>query len=277
MLLLPGTDHEVCALHDFGGDGPPVLLTHGNGLNAGMWATVIPTLRQHRQCFGLDFRGHGGSRITKPPLDVDRARLVEEVLNAVAAIDSEQIDAVGHSLGGATLLRTELENPGTFRRLWLFEPVMVPDGHERPDGDHPLVIAARRRRTEFPSLEAFTERLMSKPPFSDCEEEAVQAYAELGTYPTNAGVCLSCSGDTEARIFGSGTTTDFKQLQLISTPTVIARGEAVATGNELPPEMAAPIASHLGDGHLLPMQGLTHFGPMEDGATVGRAILQHLL
>ena len=193
MLLLPGTDHEVCALHDFGGDGPPVLLTHGNGLNAGMWATVIPTLRQHRQCFGLDFRGHGGSRITKPPLDVDRARLVEEVLNAVAAIDSEQIDAVGHSLGGATLLRTELENPGTFRRLWLFEPVMVPDGHERPDGDHPLVIAARRRRTEFPSLEAFTERLMSKPPFSDCEEEAVQAYAELGTYPTNAGVCLSCS------------------------------------------------------------------------------------
>jgi len=242
-----------------------------------MWATVIPTLRQHRQCFGLDFRGHGGSRITKPPLDVDRARLVEEVLNAVAAIDSEQIDAVGHSLGGATLLRTELENPGTFRRLWLFEPVMVPDGHERPDGDHPLVIAARRRRTEFPSLEAFTERLMGKPPFSECEEEAVRAYAELGTYPTNAGVCLSCSGDTEARIFGSGSTTDFKQLKSISTPTVIARGEAVATGNELPPEMAAPIASHLGNGQLLPMEGLTHFGPMEDGATVGQSILQHLL
>ena len=92
MLLLPGTDHEVCALHDFGGDGPPVLLTHGNGLNAGMWATVIPTLRQHRQCFGLDFRGHGASRIVAPPLDVDRARLVEEVLNAVAAIDGGPIE-----------------------------------------------------------------------------------------------------------------------------------------------------------------------------------------
>ena len=94
MLLLPGTDHEVCALHDFGGDGPPVLLTHGNGLNAGMWATVIPTLRQHRQCFGLDFRGHGASRIVAP-LDVDRARRVKEVLNAVAAIDGGPIDAVG--------------------------------------------------------------------------------------------------------------------------------------------------------------------------------------
>tara|TARA_Y100001970_G_scaffold240977_1_gene304143 strand:+ start:602 stop:1201 length:600 start_codon:yes stop_codon:yes gene_type:complete len=199
------------------------------------------------------------------------------VLNAVDAIDNGQIDAVGHSLGGATLLRTELENPGTFRRLWLFEPVMVPDGHARPDGDHPLVVAARRRRTNFPSLQAFTERLLSKPPFADCEEQAVRAYAELGTYPTSTGVCLSCSGDTEARIFGSGTTTDFTKLKSINTPTVIARGEAVAIGNELPPEMASPIASHLKDGRLLPMEGLTHFGPMEDGATVSQAILQHLL
>ena len=277
MLLLPGTDQQMCALHDFGGDGPPVLLTHGNGLNAGMWATVIPALRPHRKCFGLDFRGHGASRITEPPLDVDRARLVEEVLNAVAAIDHGSIDAVGHSLGGATLLRTELENPGTFRRLWLFEPVMVPDGHLRPDGDHPLVIAARRRRTEFPSLEAFIERLLSKPPFADCEENAVRAYAELGTYPTDAGVSLSCSGDTEARIFESGTTTDFATLQAISTPTVIARGESVAKGNELPPAMAAPIATHLANGQLLPMSGLTHFGPMEDGDAIGQAIMQHLL
>ena len=31
-------DGEHAALHDLGGDGPALLLTHGNGLNAGMWA-----------------------------------------------------------------------------------------------------------------------------------------------------------------------------------------------------------------------------------------------
>ncbi|MEC7914900.1 MAG: alpha/beta hydrolase [Actinomycetota bacterium] len=277
MLLLTGADGEPCALHDFGGDGPPLLLTHGNGLNAGMWATVVPVLRKHRQCFGLDFRGHGASRISQPPLDVDRSRLVDEILNAVAAIGNDQIDAVGHSLGGATLIRTELENPGTFRRLWLFEPVMVPDGHERPAGDHPLVEAARRRRTEFSSLEDFVERLLSKAPFGGCEETAVRAYAELGTYSSGDGVRLSCSGDTEARIFGSATTTDFTSLGSINAPVVVARGEAVAPGNELPPEMAAPIASHLRFGELLPMEGLTHFGPMENGEAVGHAILRHLV
>ena len=277
MLILNGTDGEHCVLHDLGGDGPPLLMTHGNGLNAGMWATTIPYLQPHRRCFGLDFRGHGASTVLKPPLDVDRSLLVAEVRQAVGAIADGPIDALGHSLGGATLLRTELENPGTFRKLWLFEPVMVPEGHMRPDGDHPLVLAARRRRSHFASVDEFVERLMSKPPYSDCEEDAVRSYAELGTQANESGVTLSCSGETEAEIFSSGTPTDFLSLASVVIPVVVARGKAVAGGNELPPAMAEPISSHLGNGQLLSMDGLTHFGPMEDGRRVAQAALRHFV
>ncbi|MEC8921666.1 MAG: alpha/beta hydrolase [Actinomycetota bacterium] len=277
MHLLHGDDGEHGVLHDFGGEGPPLLLTHGNGLNAAMWTTVLPVLQPHRHCFGLDFRGHGASRVKRPPLDVERSRLVTEVLEATDAIGQGPIDAVGHSLGGATLVRTELENLGTFRRLWLFEPVMVPEEQERPDGDHPLVIAARRRRTDFPSLASFVERLQSKPPFSECEDAAVLGYATLGTKKTPDGISLSCSGEVEAQIFSTGTPTDFETLRSITAPTVVARGEIVGTGNELPPAMAEPIASHLGSGQLLEMKGLTHFGPMEAGQRVGEAVLAHLL
>ena len=277
MHLLNGDDGEHGVLHDFGGEGPALLLTHGNGLNAAMWTTALPVLQRHRHCFGLDFRGHGASRIASQPLDVDRSHLVAEVLQAVAVINHGPIDAVGHSLGGATLVRAELENPGTFRKLWLFEPVMVPEGSERPDGDHPLVIAARRRRNEFPSLESFVARLRSKPPYSQCEEAAVWGYATLGTREVRGGVSLTCSGDIEAEIFSSGTPTDFNALRSISVPAVVARGELVGVGNEMPPAMAEPIASHLGKGDLLEMEGLTHFGPMEDGQRIGEAILAHLL
>ena len=277
MHLLQGDDGEHGVLHDFGGDGPPLLLTHGNGLNAAMWTTALPVLQRHRHCFGLDFRGHGASRTQIPPLDVERSHLVTEILLAVAVIDEGPIDAVGHSLGGATLVRTELENPGTFRRMWLFEPVMVPEEFERPDGDHPLVIAARRRRNEFPSLDSFVERLRSKPPFSQCEKAAVWGYATLGTQKTAGGVSLTCSGEVEAQIFSSATATDFTELKSITAPTVVARGEVLGTGNEMPPAMAEPIAAHLGSGTLLPMDGLTHFGPMEAGARVGDAIIAHLL
>ena len=152
MHLLQGGDGEHGVLHDFGGEGPPLLLTHGNGLNAAMWTTVLPVLQRHRHCFGLDFRGHGASRTQSSPLDVERSRLVTEILLAVAVVGDEPIDAVGHSLGGATLVRTELENPGMFRRMWLFEPVMVPEEYERPDGDHPLVIAAPPQRVSLVGL-----------------------------------------------------------------------------------------------------------------------------
>ncbi len=277
MLRLKGQDGEHCVLHNFGGGGPPLLLTHGNGLNSGMWATVIPHLQNHRHCYGLDFRGHGASRVQKSPLDVDRAHLVQEIVAAVAAIGEKPIDAVGHSLGGATLVRAEMENPGLFRRLWLFEPVMVPNTHMRPDGDHPLVLAARRRRTNFSSVEEFVERLQRKPPFSECETAAVRAYAELGSLPTDTGIQLSCAGETEAQIFSTGTPTDFESLRTITAPTVVARGEAVAPGNELPPAMAQPIAESLAYGELLPMPGLTHFGPMENGRNVSLAVLNHML
>jgi len=275
MLILNGNDGEHCVLHDLGGDGPPLLLTHGNGLNSGMWATTLPVLRPHRRCFGLDFRGHGASRVLKPPLDVERSLLVDEVLDAVTSISGEAIDGLGHSLGGAALLRAQLENPGTFRKLWLFEPVMVPEGHMRPDANHPLVIAARRRKSEFDSVDEFVNRLTSKPPYSNCEREAVRSYAELGTAVSENGVTLSCSGETEAKIFTTGTPTDFAALASVDIPVVVARGNGSASGNELPPAMAEPIASHLGNGQLLNMDGLTHFGPMEDGQSVAQAALSH--
>jgi hypothetical protein len=121
------------------------------------------------------------------------------------------------------------------------------------------------------------DRLRSKPPYSECEDAAVWGYATLGTEETSTGVSLTCSGDIEARIFGTGTATDFPGLSAVKTPTVVARGELVGTGNELPPAMAEPIASHLGAGKLVQMEGLTHFGPMEHGRRVGEAILAHLL
>src|SRR5215207_10078223 len=73
-------DGEHAALHDLGGDGPPLLLTHGNGLNAGMWATVVPHLRSTFHCFGLDFRGHGASRQAHERIPVARQWFTAEVL-----------------------------------------------------------------------------------------------------------------------------------------------------------------------------------------------------
>jgi len=274
--LLVGDDDEHGVLHDLGGDGSPLLLTHGNGLNVGMWATAIPALRQHFHVYGIDFRGHGASRPDAEDFSVARSNFMNEVLLAAAKLSDDPIVAAGHSLGGATLVSTELRNPGTFSKLWVFEPVMVPPEWPRPDGEHPLVVASRKRRMHFDSVQAAYERFVSKPPYSDCEPAAVRAYVERGTYAEDGGVRLSCSGDTEARVFSSGEPTDFAELAAITCPTVVAFGEAMASGNELPPQVAPLIADALGAGEIRGFEGLTHFGPMEDGDQIARAIIEHL-
>ena len=277
MFRITGADGEHAVLHDLGGHGPPLLLTHGNGLNAGMWATVVPHLTSNFHCHGLDFRGHGASRVVNPGFSVERDFFVAEVLGAVERLGGP-LAGVGHSLGGATMVRTEMENPGNFTRLFTFEPVIVPPGGPRPDEEHPLVVASRKRRTRFESIEAAVERFTSKPPYSECEQAAVTAYVELGTAPVDGGpeVELTCSGDTEARVFMSGVPTDFDELARVRCPTAVARGEEISGGNEIPPMMAAPIAESVRDGRLVPMEGLTHFGPMENGLRVAQAILDFL-
>ena len=172
-------DGEHAALHDLGGDGPALLLTHGNGLNAGMWATVVPHLRATFHCFGLDFRGHGASQQAHERIPVERHWFVAEVLAAVDAIGGAPALAAGHSLGGATLLRTEQQHPGTLRACWAFEPVLVPDTWDgkraavQPDrgvaaapagvrvgagGRRPLPVEAAVRRLRAEAVRAYVER-----------------------------------------------------------------------------------------------------------------------
>lgn len=277
VRFLTGADGATAALHDLGGDGPPLLLTHGNGLNVGMWATVVPTLRAQFHCYGLDFRGHGASPTHDDTMSVDRGHFVEEVFAAVQAIGGGPIVAAGHSLGAVTLLRAELSRPGTFPALWVFEPVLVPPEVGADRAPTMLIEASRRRRMEFDSVQDAVTRFSSKPPYAQCEPAAVQAYVEVGTYPLEDGrVRLSCSGEIEARIYESNERRPLGELAPIKAAVVVAAGAVVAMGNDLPPMVAPLIANALGNGRLEVFDGLTHFGPMENGPVVAAAIIEHL-
>ena len=251
ILQLRDDDGEHAALHDLGGDGPALLLTHGNGLNAGMWATVVPHLRHTFHCFGLDFRGHGASQQAHDRIPVDRHWFTDEVVAAVAAIGGPPVLAAGHSLGGATLLRAEQWRPGTLQACWAFEPVLVPDTWDAKPPPSNLIEASRRRRLVFASVQEAVDRFCSKPPFAGCEPEAVWAYVELGTAPQPDGtVKLTCTGETEASIYESNERLDFTQFSTIACPVVVAAGAAVAMGNELPPMVAPLVAEAVGDGRF---------------------------
>lgn len=275
--ILTSADGEHVALHDFGGHGPNVLFGHGNGLNAGMWAAVVPLLVDRFHCYGIDLRGHGRSRPVHANYSVGRDRFGQDVIACIEALGAEPTHYVGHSLGGASAIFGALQRPELFRSLWLFEPVVIPESFDRPAGGPEFLIkASRQRRMSFASVDDAVERFSSKPPFSGCDPVTVRAYVEIGSYPTDDGIRLSCEGENEARVFESGGPIDFDQLGHLMMPAVVAAGGVTNDAHAIPAQVAPLVAAALGNCRYEGHDGLTHFGPMEAPSVVAASIAQHL-
>lgn len=277
---VPSTGGVTVALHDLGGHGPPVLCAHPTGFLAMTWAPLAAELAARAHCWALDFRGHGAS--TAPASgDYDWAGMADDVLAVVddlAAAGITGLAGVGHSMGGAALVMAEQRRPGTFRALWLYEPIIVPTANpiESPIGSNPMAATARRRRPWFPDRAAAYDNFAAKPPLSRMVPAALSAYVEYGLRDRTdggEGVELACTPETEARVFeGAWGHDTFGHLGSVACPVTVAVG-----GDGSPPaRFAELVADALPHGRLEAHPQLSHFGPMEDPATMAAAVAADL-
>ena len=276
-LRVPSTDGVDLALHDLGGDGPPLLLCHPTGFHGMVWAPVARNLAGRYHCWALDFRGHGDSTLPASG-DMRWRGMADDVLAVVSTLapDGEPLLGVGHSMGGCAQILAEQARPGTWAALWCYEPIVFP----RPEGSAPgnhMAAAARKRRATFPDRDAAFANYHAKPPMNGFDPEALHAYVDFGFRPgpdgdgddVGAGVELRCTPETEARVFEGGIDNGaFPRLGEVGCPVTVAAG-----GDGGPPATMAPlVAEALPQGSLRSFPGLTHFGPMESPGTVADAI-----
>ena len=276
---VPSTDGVDIALHDLGGDGPPVVLCHPTGFHGMVWAPVARSLAERFHCWALDFRGHGDSTLPASG-DMRWQGMADDVLAvaAVVAPDGQPLLGVGHSMGGCAQVLAEQARPGTWAALWCYEPIVFP----RPEGSTPgnfMAATARKRRSVFPSYEAAFANYHAKPPMNGFDPDALHAYVDYAFRPlpggdadgdgAGEGVELKCSPETEARVFEGGIDNGaFPRLGEVACPVTVAAGNDGGP----PAQMAPLVAEALQHGSLRPFPELTHFGPMEDPAAIARAI-----
>jgi hypothetical protein len=128
---------------------------------------------------------------------------------------------------------------------------------------------------EFDSVDDAVARFVSKPPFAWCDSIAVRGYVEIGTYPVDGGVRLSCEAANEARVFGSSEPLDFAALAELPIPTIIAAGGDTDDANAIPAKVAPLVAEALADGQLERHEALSHFGPMQAPRAMAASIIEH--
>jgi 3-oxoadipate enol-lactonase len=104
------------------GDGPPVVLIHGFGLDLRMWDSQWGAFAQRHRVIRYDLRGYGGSSLPEGAYSH-----VDDLLALIDFLGLESVHLVGLSLGGRVALRVAAQEPQAVRSLTLADPAL--DGH----------------------------------------------------------------------------------------------------------------------------------------------------
>ncbi len=277
-MHIPSTHDVQLAVHDLGGSGAPLLISHATGFHGRCYIPLAGELSASFHSTAFDYRGHGDT--PRPAGEIDWEQYGDDAV-AVASWLVEQagapIDGFGHSMGGACLLMAAHREPSLFRRLVLFEPIVFPPGGiggspsgSTGDFESPMVAGARRRRAAFPSYDAAIANYAAKPPLNAFTPEALDAYVRYGFAQGDGEVHLKCLPDTEAGTFATGGLHHtWDHLPSIETEVLVIAGVL----QPMQPAMVAqPVAERLPNGRYLQRNDLDHFGPMTHPGEIAELI-----
>ncbi len=275
-----GSGGVEIATWDLGGEGPPLLLTHGTGFHAKTWLPVAPVLCRRFRVWAVDQRGQGASGHVPADDYRDWSPFADDLLAVVDALglggEASGVFGAGHSLGAATLILAEQRRPGTFEALYCYEPIVLSPELRSGVTNEQFTIAAtaRKRRPTFASLDAARANFAGKPPFVRFRPDALDAYVSHAFVPQPDGsVTLACAPEEEAAIYeGSLFSDSWERLPVTDLPVTVAGG-----ADEDGPGIYVPmIAERLKRGKAEHWPALDHFGPMEEPAAIGEAIVAAL-
>lgn len=110
------------------GEGPPVVLVHGMGLNRDMWTWQLPPLTRRFRVIRYDLLGHGES--ANPPADCGMEHLVTQFDRLLDHLGIERCALVGFSLGGLIVRAYALVHPDRAGAL-----AILNSAHDRNDAE----------------------------------------------------------------------------------------------------------------------------------------------
>jgi len=113
-----------------GGEGPPLLLMHGNPFNHLSWHKIAPRLAKEFTVVCTDLRGYGDS--SKPPGGGDHSdysfrAMAQDQVEVMEALGFETFHAAGHDRGARVLHRMCLDHEARVRKAAFMD--MLPQHH----------------------------------------------------------------------------------------------------------------------------------------------------
>ncbi len=104
--------------YEIEGEGPPLLLIAGNGMDRTCFRDQVPEFSRHFRCIIYDLRGIGDSEVT--PADYAVKDMARDALSLLDGLGIERAHIAGYSLGGCIGQEMALEAPSRVATLSLY-------------------------------------------------------------------------------------------------------------------------------------------------------------
>ena len=244
------------------GDGPPVVLVHGMGLNLNMWDWQMPFLAPRFRVTRYDLLGHGGS--DKPVKTYEMADFVGQLARLMDALDMARGALVGFSLGGLIVRAFALAHPDRVSAL-----AILNSAHDRSDAERAgllerLALATREGHgatVEMALARWFTKDFAARrPDVIDLVRRWMYANDQR-VYPLIY------------RVLAEGDRPLSKAIDAIRAPTLVLACEW-DHGNS--PAMAERMAARIPGARAATVPGLKHMGLAEDPEAIARILVPFL-
>jgi pimeloyl-ACP methyl ester carboxylesterase len=264
------SDGTELVLHDLGGSGDDVLVTHGAGLCATMLAPMANALAGNYHTVGLDLRGHGAS--SRPvSRDYTWARIGKDV-REILATAPRLMRIFGHSLGGSAALLAALERPDAIRSLCLFEPIIL--GAEDEAEIEEIAQQIERRRAVFESRAEIAEHFSRRGVFATLDQRALADYVVGGFHRQADGTfALALPPEDEAAVFRESTAPGVWDgldiLPELDLEITVLYGSTSTGSRAAGAQRLAKLDSRV---RVVEVEGVGHFGPFEAPELVGKMV-----
>ena len=237
-----------------GGEGPPLLLIHGVGLNADAWAPMLPLLTAHFSITAIDLPGHGESASISATDLADYADKIAEIL-------PNNCFVVGHSLGA--LLAMELTQKV----------------QDKIAAIAPLNAIYQR---SVDAISAVTKRAagLSETESADPSQTLERWFgsAPTGLNKDMADHCRSMLNSVNSKvykqaytIFAEANGANAESLANITCPALIITGEDEPNST---PHMSYELAKSVANGHAHIVPNAKHMMPMTHADVVADQLIQ---
>jgi haloacetate dehalogenase len=119
-----------------GGEGPPLLLLHGNPQTHAMWHRVAPALARRFTVVAPDIRGYGFSAAPPPTPDsrhYAKREMAKDLVALMQGLGHERFRVVSHDRGARVAHRLALDQPAAIDRLATMDIIPTLEHFERAD------------------------------------------------------------------------------------------------------------------------------------------------